>query len=103
MQNVFHLLLVALLLWALWWFLQTPCVFKVRIVEGQPRVVKGVATQAFLARVQEMCTGQDVQRGVVYAVRRGKRLSLMFSPNIPPSAQQQLRNWWAVSGWSGRA
>jgi hypothetical protein len=27
---------------------------------------------------------------------------LAFSGEIPPAGQQQLRNWWANSGWSTR-
>jgi hypothetical protein len=82
-----------------WLACQPRCAFVVRITEGIPRTIQGTTTPAFLAEVRELCAQHGIQRGTVRGLVRGKLISLAFSRDIPPAAQQQLRNWWAISGW----
>jgi hypothetical protein len=75
-------------------------VFAVRVVGGEPRAVVGTATNGFLLRVREVAAEHRVASGWVAGVpRAGGRIALTFS-GFPPAARQQLRNWWAASGWS---
>jgi hypothetical protein len=37
-----------------------------------------------------------VQQGWVRGVWRGRRIALVFSRNIPPPCQQQIRNLWLI-------
>lgn len=75
-------------------------VFAVRVVGGEPHAVVGTATAAFLRRVREVAAEHRVATGWVSGVpRAGGRIGLRFA-GFPPAAQQQLRNWWAASGWS---
>lgn len=74
--------------------------FSVRIVDGKPQVRRGKLTAAFLVELQEACARHGVKRGSVRGLARGQRIALVFSHNIPQACQQQLRNWWAMSGWA---
>jgi hypothetical protein len=74
--------------------------FSVRIVDGQPQVRRGKLTPAFLAELREACARHGVKSGSVRGLARGGRIALVFSHNIPPACRQQLRNWWAMSGWA---
>jgi hypothetical protein len=41
-----------------------------------------------------------VSHGLVRGVVKGRRITLAFTRGMPPPCQQQLRNLWALSGWS---
>jgi hypothetical protein len=97
-----NLLVVALVAWMVWVMLQPRCAFVVKVKDGQARTTRGVVTPAFLEQVREVCTRHGVQRGMVRGIIRGHRISLGFDRGIPPGGQQQLRNWWALSGWTAR-
>ena len=91
---------VAIAIWVLWLALQPRYAFVVRIAAGLPTTTKGTVTRAFLQQVGEVCGQHGVRRGTVWGIIRAGRISLVFSNSIPPRGQQQLRNWWALSGWS---
>ncbi|HEY1190862.1 MAG TPA: DUF3634 family protein [Gemmata sp.] len=75
--------------------------FAVRLINGEPRATVGTVTAPFLARVREVAAEHRIATGSVWGVvRSGGRVSLKCSGHFPPGAQQQLRNWWAVSGWT---
>jgi hypothetical protein len=99
---LFNLLFFGLVAWALWLVFQPRCAFVVRVRDGSPAAVKGTVTGAFLEQVREVCGRHAVQRATVRGLIREGRISLGFSRAIPPSGQQQLRNWWAHSGWRAR-
>ena len=101
MELLPKLILVALLAWALWAACRPRCAFVVRLADGLPRLVRGKATAAFLERVREVCNQYGVLSGTVRGIIARRRISLSFS-GIPLPGQQQLRNWWAMSGWSAR-
>jgi hypothetical protein len=90
----------ALIMWALWRVAQPPRVFVVHITSGEPRAVAGSVTGAFLQRLREVAAEHGVARAWVWGVARRGRISLGFSGHMPPAGRQQLRNWWAVSGWT---
>ena len=85
--------------WVVWKMLQPRCAFVLKVVEGVPTAVHGTVTPAFLQQVQQVCSQHGVQSGIVRGLVYGRRISLTFSKQFPPEGQQQLRNWWAVSGW----
>jgi hypothetical protein len=96
------LVVVALAAWGFWAALRPRCAFVVRVTGGLPKAVKGAVTPAFLGQVRQVCGEHGVTSGAVRGVVRGRRISLAFGGGIPPAAQQQLRNWWAIAGWSAR-
>ncbi len=102
MDLLVKLAVVGLVVWLVWLAFQPRCAFVLRVAEGRARAVQGKATRALLAQVEEICAQHGVRRAVVRGVVRGRRIALAFSRDIPPSGQQQLRNWWALSGWSAR-
>lgn len=77
-------------------FLYAQAAFIVRIRAGVPRVVKGKVTEAFLHDLAELCRKHGVDRGLVRGIRGRQRISLAFSPGIPPTCRQQLRNVWVM-------
>jgi hypothetical protein len=101
MRLLMNLVIAGFVLWAIWYLVQPRCAFLIQIVGGKPRIVRGKVTEAFLAELRETCNRNSVENGAVRGVLRGRRISLTFSSGIPPGAQQQIRNWWALSGWGG--
>jgi hypothetical protein len=99
MELLLKLVIVALVAWAFWAAFQPRRAFVVRVAGGEPRTVKGVVTPAFLAQLRDVCRQHGVQSGAVRGLVRGRRIALAFSGGVPPAARQQLRNWWAFSGW----
>jgi hypothetical protein len=77
-------------------------VFVIRIEDGVPSVAQGKVTRAFLDEVGETCRRHGVRDGVVRGVARGQFIALSFSGAMPPPLRQQIRNLWALSGWSRR-
>ena len=82
-----------------WYALQPRCAFVVHVLGGIPRATSGKVTPAFLDRVRQLCAEHAVAQAVIRGIIRGNHIALACSGNIPPTAQQQLRNWWALSGW----
>jgi hypothetical protein len=89
----------AWVLWGLWRLAQPRRAFVVQLRAGEPRVVTGTVTPAFLQRLREVAVSHGVQHATVSGVARGRRIALQFSRQLPAPACQQLRNWWAHSGW----
>jgi len=94
------LLIAGWIIWGLWRAGQPRRVFVVRITDGKPQAVTGRVTPAFLARVREVAAEHGVKSGRVWGLARGTWIHLGFSRQIAAPGRQQLRNWWAVSGWS---
>jgi hypothetical protein len=97
-ELLIKLAVLAFAVWAFWVVFRTRYAFVVRVGGFIPRAVKGTVTAAFLEQVRRVCVEHGVHCGTVRGVVRGRRIALDFS-NFPPGAQQQLRNWWALSGW----
>jgi hypothetical protein len=94
-------LIAGLVAWFIWQASRPPRVFDVRIAGGEPQPVAGTVTPAFLQRLRELVAEHRITTGRVQSVRGGGgRIRLHFSNELPPAARQQLRNWWAVSGWA---
>ncbi|MBI2826211.1 MAG: DUF3634 family protein [Planctomycetia bacterium] len=94
------LLVAGVIAWGLWRSSRGRRVFVVRIVNGEPRTVAGKVTSAFLHRVREVAVGHNLTTGAVSGVTHGGRINLKFSRQVPEPGRQQLRNWWAESGWT---
>jgi Protein of unknown function (DUF3634) len=97
-EKVLVVVVVCLMLLALRKAFRPPTVFTVRIVDGNPQAIGGKVTPSFLSRVQEVAAENEITRGTVSGYAHGKFIRLIFSKEIPVSAQQQLRNWWASFG-----
>ena len=98
-EFVVKVVIAGFVLWAIWSLLQPRSIFKVRVKDGIAETAKGTVTAAFLEQVRETCMSHGVKRALVRGIVRGRRIALAFSRGMPPAAQQQLRNWWVVSGW----
>jgi hypothetical protein len=94
------LLLFGLIGWAILRACHRRPVFVIRIQEGQPRVVRGTVTKAFLGEIRALCLHHGVTRGTVRGQIHGNQIGLDLSGPIPPEYKQQLRNVWVMSGWS---
>jgi hypothetical protein len=92
--------LTALVLWGLWSVARPRAAFEVRIVGGEPRVLRGTVTRGFLQQLREVCGRNEVDKGVVRGVVKDGRIALEFSDGMPAPCRQQLRNLWLMSGWS---
>jgi Protein of unknown function (DUF3634) len=104
LQFLITLALLGLIGWGIWRACQPRLAFVIRLEEGRPRVVQGTVTKAFLGEIRQLCMHHGVTRGIVRGQVRGTQIALELRGPFPPEYRQQLRNIWAMSGWSaGRA
>jgi Protein of unknown function (DUF3634) len=96
------LIVLAVLSAAMWYGAQSLVVFKVKVVDGFPRVARGKVAQPFLSLIYEVCAEHNVRSATIRGVAMGRRVSLRFSRTLPTAAQQQLRNGWVNSTWRTR-
>ena len=94
MRELFDILFLAIVAGAAWLALSPKPVFKIRISKGRLRVTRGKVTHDLQQQAREIFQQWKVSRGWVGAVRRGRRLRLVFSFSVPPGCRQQLRNLW---------
>ncbi|MGZ3487977.1 MAG: DUF3634 family protein [Isosphaeraceae bacterium] len=94
-------ILLAVVGYGLWQALQPPCLFVIRVVQGQPRAIHGMVTRAFLGQIKELCDQHGVRRGTVRGQLRGAGITLDLRGPFPPECRQQMRNLWVNTGWSG--
>ena len=99
LNNGLFLILAAMVVWAIWRAGQPRRIFVVKVRAGEPQVIAGTVTPAFLQQLREIAGVHGVKKATVRGVARGRRIALQFSQQFPGSACQQLRNWWAISGW----
>jgi hypothetical protein len=97
---VLQLAVVALLVWILYSVFRPRPVFVVRLERGVPRIAKGTVARAFVQEIGETCGRHGVRDCVVRGVVTGPKIALVFSDGLPAPCRQQLRNLWALSGWS---
>jgi hypothetical protein len=86
--------------WFFWRAAQPPRLFMVRIVDGTAKATEGTVTPAFLERVREVASANDISRGTVSGHACGSFIRLKFSSEFSEEGRQQLRNWWASFGWA---
>jgi hypothetical protein len=72
--------------------------FVVRVRNRVPFLTKGKVSQAFVIELTDVLQRHGVRRGAIYGIRRRGAVLLGFSPTIPKSARQALRNVWALHG-----
>ena len=94
MGDLAEILIVALVVWAAWIALSHKPVFKIRVARGSLRVTRGKVTADFQQQVREIFNEWKISRGWFAAVRRGRRLTLVFSYSVPSGCRQQIRNLW---------
>lgn len=88
------------LAWALWRNMRPRPLFTVRLAGGQPSAAEGTVTPAFLARLREIAATHRIVDAEVTGFAHEGLIRLDFSHHVPEAARQQLRNWWAMHGWS---
>ena len=97
------MLLIAVVGAVLWWATTQRSTFVVRLSGGQPRILRGKVTSAFLAEIGDVCRRHGIASGTIRGVIRNGRIALSFSRGFPSTCQQQLRNVWTAHGWSALA
>ena len=90
----------AIIIWALWRSSHPRPAFVVQIEHGEPRMVHGVGTPAFLELLRDVLARHGVPAGTIRGLPQGARIRLAFSDHFPAGARQQILNWWAMSGWN---
>jgi hypothetical protein len=71
-----------------------PPAFTVVIEDSRAELRQGKARAAFVTDCTEIAQQQGIDHGVIYGVRKGDRMSLAFSGNIPAGDRQRFRNAW---------
>jgi hypothetical protein len=99
-SNCVLVLIVCALVWFFWRAAQPPRLFTVRVVDGTPKATEGTVTPAFLERVREVASANEILRGTVSGYAYGSFIRLKFSAEFSEECRQQLRNWWAAFGWA---
>ena len=94
MRELSEIAVVGFCLWLAWVALAPKPVFKIRFAKGALRVTRGKVTPDFQLQVAEIFRQWQIRRGWLAAVRRERRMTLVFSHNVPPGCRQQLRNLW---------
>jgi uncharacterized protein DUF3634 len=94
MRELIEILVVVVVVGGAWKALSPQPVFKIRVAKGALRVTRGKVTPDFQQQAREIFSQWKISRGWFGAVRRGKRLTLVFSYSVPPGCRQQLRNLW---------
>ena len=98
MDFVLKLLFVGLFLGALYSAFRPRFVFVVRIENGVARVTKGTVPRLFLEEVNAICRHNQITRGSLKGVAKGRRILLTFSGPISQACQQRFRNAWCLHG-----
>jgi hypothetical protein len=88
--------------WGLYAVCRPKPIFIVRITDGVPRISRGQVTRGFLQDIADACDRHGIRNGEIQGLAVRRRINLIFSRQIPISCQQQVRNLWSLSGWSGR-
>ncbi len=84
-----------------WWFAQRRSyVFFIAVTNGTSQVKQGKVAGPFLDQVRTVFQEHSVANAWIGGVRQGRRIRLMFSPSVPAACRQQLRNVWALVGWT---
>ena len=78
---------------SLWCASRAP-LFVIQVREGQPEVTTGKVTAAFLQRLKEVVDAYGIKKAKIFGMKRGARVALQFSRQIPAAACQKMRNWW---------
>ena len=99
-EKIAALLICGMIAWAYWRASRPRFLFRVRIVDGQPADVEGAVTRAFLARLRDAAADHGLSDAEITGYEHEGAIRLKFSRNTPPAARQQIRNWWAMHGWS---
>ena len=93
---VARLIVFALVAALVWWALKPRPVFVIAIRNGAARVARGQVPTPFLSAVNDECRRSGLSDGTVRGVRSRDRIALAFSPHVPPSSRQRLRNTWVA-------
>ncbi len=73
--------------------------FALRVRNAQPEVVSGFPTGKFLLEVSDICEQYGIATAEIFGDSFAGRISLRFSSEFPPAAQDRLLRWWRKFGW----
>jgi Protein of unknown function (DUF3634) len=90
------LVIVALAVALIWALCQPRSVFAIGIKNRKARRIKGPVPAAFLEEVESICGEGPELSGTIRAVAQRKGIRLVFSPGIPQTVRQKLRNAWCL-------
>lgn len=90
-------------MWAIWKASRPQAQFVVRLTQSQIETTAGKITAAFLDQIHVVAQQNNIRDGEIRGMSVAQRIQLKFSADFPPEAAQQLRNWWVMHGWRGRA
>jgi hypothetical protein len=93
---VIKLIVFALAAALVWWALKPRPVFVIAIRNGTARVTSGNVTASFVSAVNDECRHSELDQGTIRGMPKKDRIALAFSPHIPPSSRQRLRNAWVT-------
>lgn len=94
---VVAVVVAGLVIAGLWYAAQPRCVLLFSLERGRLRLVRGKTTTAFMEAAQSICSEFGLTDGEIRGFRRGRHVTLSFSPTFPPDVQQRLRNVWQLS------
>ncbi|MFO0887869.1 MAG: DUF3634 family protein [Isosphaeraceae bacterium] len=100
MRPLIGVTLLGVVGFAIWRACAPRAAFVIRLRSGEPHVVRGRVTTSFLAEVRDLCRHHGVARGSIRGLPRDGRIALDLRGPFPPAFRQQLRNVWAITGWS---
>jgi len=91
-------LVLGVAVWALWTVWQPAYAFRIRVRNGETRLLSGKMTQRSLRRFAEICRDHGVTNGWIVGVRHDRQIVLRFSNHFSAGSQQQIRNDWHSQG-----
>ena len=95
-NSAFIIVVVAVAVFVFWRLWRSGYEFVVRVDGGHPTVVRGKVPGWFLADIQDICARNGLANVTIRGMRRGSRVSLSFSREVPRASRQQLRNLWTL-------
>jgi Protein of unknown function (DUF3634) len=94
MTFLVQILVVGLAVGLAWAVLSPKFVFRIRVANGHLRVTEGQVTADLQQQAGEILSQWRISRGWIGGVKRGRRVTLVFSHSVPAGCRQQLRNLW---------
>lgn len=99
MTELFVIVVGATIALTLWRTSKGRPLFVVTIDAGRAHAKTGTVTAAFLRRVEEVAAANQIEQAAIHGYPSGRLIRLWFSKEMSEASRQQLRNWWASSGW----
>ena len=96
--SVVAVILVGFVAWGLWRAGGPAGSFAIRLVDGEPKAVRGKVTPSVLNLVRDVARFHGLKQGRISGKPGPMGTRLEFSRDIPQFARQQIRNGWGALG-----